>query len=122
MSMLAPEIVDRIYIMPGGCILSDRRLGPNDLEYVFGGMYDAACEEVKRLESELAEMAEQAFYQIASFWKGDDPQFGGWWDTVALSTARDLGDRLVGLGVFEKHPDGAGRRQFYKPVETLPEI
>lgn len=40
----------------------------------------------------------------------------GWWDTMALSHVRELGDRLVELKLWEKHPSGYGRRWFYRPL------
>jgi len=59
---------------------------------------------------------EYAFRQIAR--KIERGDLAGWWDTCALSTARDLGNRLVQLGTWERHPDGSGRRQFYRPREN----
>ena len=43
-------------------------------------------------------------------------KFHGYWDTCALSHVMEAGDRLVELGVLKKHPDGFGRRWFYKEV------
>ena len=43
--------------------------------------------------------------------------YAGWHDTMALSTVRDAGDRLVELGVWERHPDEKGRRAWYRPLK-----
>lgn len=72
----------------------------------------AAEAKVRQLEEELTEELDMAFRQIAHY--GDD----GWWDTLALSTAVDLGDRLAELGTWERRADGVGRVQFYRPVKT----
>lgn len=42
----------------------------------------------------------------------------GWWDTCALSHVQSAADELVKLGLWERHPDGYGRRWFYRPVES----
>jgi len=42
----------------------------------------------------------------------------GWWDTGALSHVKDAGDRLVELGKWERHPNGYGRRWWYRPLAT----
>ena len=44
----------------------------------------------------------------------------GWWDTMALSHVQEAGDALVELGLWERHPDGYGRRWFYRPVRGQP--
>lgn len=44
----------------------------------------------------------------------------GWYDTCALSVCRDLGDLLVELGRWERHPKGVGRRWFYRPLPEPP--
>ena len=64
----------------------------------------------------VTDLVEDAFCQIA--WKINEGTRAGWWDTCALSTARDLGDRLVYLGTWERHPEGHGRRWFYRPIEA----
>ena|GEM_PF-5883324 len=46
--------------------------------------------------------------------------FAGWYDTLGFSELCDYGDELVEAGKFEKHPDGYGRRQFYRPIEKKP--
>ena len=72
--------------------------------------------EIKRLQTELAENTDDSFRQIAHLCR-DGPR-SGWWDTCALSTAVELGDRLVELGTWEQHPDGYGRRWFYRPIKA----
>ena len=41
----------------------------------------------------------------------------GWWDSMANSNVCNMGDRLVELGLWERHPDGYGRRWFYRPLQ-----
>lgn len=45
----------------------------------------------------------------------------GWWDTLAMSSAMEAGDRLVELGLWERKPGGHGRRQFYRPITAAKE-
>lgn len=74
-----------------------------------------AWAEIVRLREEIAELTDEAFREIAHLCTGRDPR-AGWWDSCARSTARNLGDRLVELGKWERHPDGWGRRWFYRPI------
>lgn len=39
----------------------------------------------------------------------------GYFDTMAISCWREVGDRLVDAGAWEIHPEGFGRRWFYRP-------
>ena len=85
------------------------------------GAHDTARELVeyaKELRAELIETAEYAFYSGAC--ERSPGKFEGWWDTMALSDLCRFGDTLVDAGVFERHPDGYGRRQFYRPVQEKP--
>jgi hypothetical protein len=67
---------------------------------------------IRELERELAEYLDPAFRQIAS------RQPDGWWDTMALSTAFHLGERLVEMGLWERMAGGGiSRRQFYRPID-----
>lgn len=66
------------------------------------------------LEGDLAEYLDDAFRQIAH--REED----GWWDTMALSTATGLGDRLCEMGLWEVRPGNLGRRQWFRPVDTEP--
>ena len=61
------------------------------------------------------ELIEDAFRQIAH--KVEDGWNVGWWDAMANSVARNLGDGLVSAGIWERHPDGIGRRWFYRKIE-----
>lgn len=72
--------------------------------------------EVGQLRRELAELLEEAFREIAT--EIPDGPMAGWWDSNARSTACAYGDRLVELGLWERHPDGYGRRQFYRPLQS----
>lgn len=69
--------------------------------------------EVERLRAELTEFLEDGFQQMAA--KINEGDHAGWWDTCALTTCMEFGDRLVELGGWERHPDGYGRRWFYRP-------
>ena len=69
-------------------------------------------DEMKR---ELVEAHEDAFYGSATLIEKGEK--AGWYDTNALSHVMEAGDALVDLGVFEVHPDGFGRRWFYRPKE-----
>lgn len=71
--------------------------------------------EVERLKQELIEVLDESMRNIANFNK--DGSRAGWWDTMALSVACEIGDRLVELGTWKRHADGCGRRWFYRPVE-----
>jgi len=68
--------------------------------------------ENKALREQVVEALEDAFFAIAHLVAEGDRQ--GWYDSQARSTARSAGDELVELGVFERHPDGYGRRWFYR--------
>jgi hypothetical protein len=65
----------------------------------------------------LEELLVEGFCQIAHLEK-DGPR-AGWWDTMALSAARNVGDQLVKLGKWERHPDGYGRRWWYRPISQV---
>jgi len=71
--------------------------------------------EISRLQNELADFLADAFCQIAHKVRLGGRE--GWWDTCALTTAVEYGDRLVDLGLWEKHEHGWGRRWFYRPLE-----
>ena len=58
----------------------------------------------------LVELLESAMYQGASL-------MSGWYDTCAISTWRDIGERLVGLGRWERRGEPVGRRGFYRPMK-----
>jgi len=70
--------------------------------------------EIERLRVELADLLDEAFRQVAFHEKSGSRE--GWWDTMALTHAMDCGDRLVESGLWERHPDGYGRRWWYRPI------
>jgi hypothetical protein len=78
----------------------------------------SVCQELSELRDEFDALCEDAFRQIACYCDSEDDPRNGWWDTMALSTARELGDWLVKFGRWERHPSGYGRRWFYRPIET----
>jgi hypothetical protein len=68
-------------------------------------------------EADYLDLIADAFCQTAHFIRDEGSEFNGWYDTGCISTARDLGDCLVEAGLFERHPEGLGRRWFYRPVK-----
>lgn len=71
--------------------------------------------QITELQSDRIEDLENAFRQIAH--RVTSSTMAGWWDTMALSTAKGMGEQLVAAGLWERHPDGCGRRWFYRPIE-----
>lgn len=69
--------------------------------------------EVTRLQVEGIELIEEAFQLIAC--KDTAGPREGWYDSMARRDAVDYGNRLVELGLWERHPDGYGRRWWYRP-------
>ena len=67
--------------------------------------------EVRRLR-ELADDFAQELKANLCYWDSIKKE----WDTMALSSARDACDYLVGRGKLLKVGDGKGRRQFYREV------
>jgi hypothetical protein len=65
-----------------------------------------------KLEKELVEWLEDYMYAKGNL--ESSGKFKGYIDTMALSSVMDAGDRLVELGLWEKHPDGVGRRWWYR--------
>lgn len=68
------------------------------------------------LRAELAEVYDGVVRQDGFLMSGEGGTWDGWWDSMGLSHVCDAGDRLVELGRWERHPDGVGRRQFYRPL------
>jgi hypothetical protein len=74
----------------------------------------AAADEIERLREELGAQLETAMASEAYCHRDGD--YAGWWDTQALRSVMEIGDKLVELGLWERHPTaGHGRRQFYRP-------
>lgn len=57
------------------------------------------------------DLIESAFLQLAHLCED------GWYNTMAISTTRDLGDYLVKTGRWERRDNGHGRRWFYRLKE-----
>lgn len=70
--------------------------------------------EVQFLQAEVIEMLEEAFRLIAH--KETEGSREGWYDSMAHTEAKLCGDRLVELGLWERHPEGYGRRWWYRPI------
>ncbi len=75
---------------------------------------DWAVLEIERLQAEVADLTEEAFRLIARLETGGPHE--GWYDSMARTDAINYGDRLVELGLWERHPDGYGRRWWYRPI------
>lgn len=67
--------------------------------------------EIKTLRAELASHLEIILQCEGSLSTALRP---GWWDSMCNSCAVEAGDRLVELGLYERHAGGVGRRQFYR--------
>lgn len=64
----------------------------------------------------IEQLLEESFMDNAYYEK--EGARAGWWDSGAKSSVRNLGDELVELGKWERHPDGVGRRWWYRLKET----
>ena len=75
-----------------------------------------SCPHCDKTRAELVKYLGEAFRAAGAYYveSGDK---AGWWDSGAHGTVRDFGDRLVELGLWERHPDGYGRRWFYRPLK-----
>jgi len=71
-------------------------------------------DEIKSLKSEIIDLLDEIMREKCLFHSGG-PR-GGWWDSMAITYTCHIGDRLVELGLWERHPDGVGRRWFYRPI------
>ena len=78
-----------------------------------GGPQTVPCLErqLAAAKAEIVELLETIMGEGQVIETGDK---AGWTDTMALSHVRDAGERLVELGIWERHPDGYGRRWFYR--------
>lgn len=68
--------------------------------------------EVARLREELIEALWDVFHGAA--FKVKEGHRAGWWDSMSRSDVCNAGDRLVEFGLLERHPEGFGRRWFYR--------
>jgi len=71
--------------------------------------------ELARLKGEIIELLRSAFLEIAVICV--DGPHAGWFDSMARGDACEHADSLVEMGEWEIHPDGYGRRQFYRPID-----
>ena len=71
--------------------------------------------ELARLKGEIIELLRSAFLEIAVICV--DGPHAGWFDSMARGDACGHADSLVEMGEWEIHPDGYGRRQFYRPID-----
>ena len=71
---------------------------------------------VTELEAGIVSFLDCAMRDAATLLKEGDK--AGWWDTNGLTPLCEIGDKLVDFGKWEIHPDGYGRRQFYRPIEV----
>lgn len=71
---------------------------------------------IAAMEAELTEYRETILYSEGFLIKDGDKS--GWWDSCSSSDAVQAGDALVATGLWERHADGVGRRQFYRRVSA----
>ena len=70
--------------------------------------------EIERLRGELAEaLVVIVCNQGVRETKGDRQ---GWWDSCCYGDVVWAAERLVEMGVWERHPEGGGRRWWYRPI------
>jgi len=70
------------------------------------------CLQCESLMEELVEWIEDCITSNGHYCK--DGKYEGYYDSMASSSTMAAGERLVELGLWEKHPDGTGRRWFYR--------
>lgn len=70
------------------------------------------------LKSRCSDLVEDLFLELADEVSDKSSNKCGWFDSMAKSDAVRYGDELVELGRYEKHPDGHGRRWFYRPKKA----
>lgn len=63
----------------------------------------------------LYDLLEEAMVELCAFTK--DGKYAGYYDDLAHRTTLEIGDALVEAGRWERHPDGCGRRWFYRPKQ-----
>lgn len=73
---------------------------------------DAAEAEIERLREEAVELHETIL--LAEGFMVRNGEMSGWIDSCCMTDAVLSGDRLVELGIYERHPNRAGRRSFYR--------
>lgn len=73
---------------------------------------DAAEAEIERMKEEAVELHETIL--LAEGFHIRDGEMVGWIDSCCMADAVISGDRLVELGIYERHPNRAGRRSFYR--------
>lgn len=94
------------------------------MESYFTNMIPALCDEIEAGEKRIAELTSELIQSLADvvtqcgYYVPQSEKYGGWYDTQALKYVMEAGDRLVELGVWEKHPEGTGRRWFYRPLRA----
>jgi len=71
------------------------------------------------LKDRCSDLIEDLFLELADEISDESSDRFGWFDTMAKSDAVRYGDELVELGVYERHPDGYGRRWFYRPIKEV---
>lgn len=77
---------------------------------------DRLAAENARLTAELAETWETIVYSEGILIHDGDK--AGWYDSCANSDVCLAGDSLVNAGLWERRPNGVGRRQFYRKKDA----
>ena len=75
---------------------------------------NAQHRQIEGLQEEVVEYLEAIMYQEGAAVTSGDRK--GWWDSMCMSNVNMAGRRLAELGKWEVHPDGFGRRWFYRPI------
>ena len=75
-----------------------------------------AIAEIERLQARVQELLEDQMLEICYLCSDTDDAHAGWYDTMGRRTACEAAEELVALGLWERHPDGSGRRRFYRPI------
>lgn len=75
----------------------------------------ALLREVKRLEREVIEWMEDSIY--SNGFTETDGDRKGWTETMAKGSVMNTCEELVRMGKWEKHPNGVGRRWWYRRIE-----
>jgi hypothetical protein len=94
--------------------LSSNALYPVSREWAADVMH--LIQEVQYLREELTEMYVDILVNVGSLIHDPDHEANGWYCSNAMRDPIYAGDKLVELGLWEKHPTaGHGRVQYYRP-------
>ena len=84
-----------------------------------------AADRLRELDARVQELEEEVAEHLAmivsseGYYCREGLHMSGWYDSQAMRDVVYAGDRLVAMGRWERHPNGVGRRQFYRPLHSL---